>query len=390
MNLEAGVFRLHASAGHVHAYKLALVPAVVGSLAVLVLAEQPVQALLAVAILLISAPLAVSWLGAAGIDPSPDPVKGPGAEDEVGRYRDLADTCATALPIWSKHIDTARQQTESAVGSLTDRFSVLTTTLETTIDRSQGVAGDREVADVFSDSQERLTLVLSKLQQMFEEKREMYRHIRGLQGYLKELRAMVEEVGRIASQTKLLALNAAIEAARAGEYGRGFGVVASEVKELSEGSQATGKRIAERIEIIGNAIEGVVSGAEREERLEEATLEAARSDITDTLEQLRQLTEGFSRSTDMLRGESRRLKGEIAEILVFLQFQDRVSQILNAASDTLRDFHERLVRADDERGPLKDRLAVLVDGMKASYTTSEQWENHTGTGHGPADEVTFF
>lgn len=66
----------------------------------------------------------------------------------------------------------------------------------------------------------------------------------------KKISSVIKTVSYIASQTNLLALNAAIEAARAGEAGRGFGVVATEIKKLAEGVTVSSKDISNTVEKI--------------------------------------------------------------------------------------------------------------------------------------------
>jgi methyl-accepting chemotaxis protein len=96
--------------------------------------------------------------------------------------------------------------------------------------------------------------------------------IRQLGNNSEQIGDIVKVIDRIAEQTNLLALNAAIEAARAGEHGRGFAVVASEIRKLADGSVSATKEIAGHITSTQAVISEVVGAMERlTDRVEEST-----------------------------------------------------------------------------------------------------------------------
>ena len=145
--------------------------------------------------------------------------------------------------------DIARNTTRS-----TDEVSVLVKQIELTknaLTRSQEATS--EITQLLDDSQTSIS---------------------ALEVQCKEVNSVLEVIEALAEQTNLLALNAAIEAARAGEAGRGFAVVADEVRSLANRSQTSAKEIQIIIENLGKTTSQAVSKMKLSHLLTEKSIES--------------------------------------------------------------------------------------------------------------------
>lgn len=109
-----------------------------------------------------------------------------------------------------------------------------------------------------------------------------------------EISEVLAFIKQIAEETKMLGLNAAIEAARAGEVGRGFGVVAEEIRKLSDESKQTVTRIRELIERIKNEVEGTAKSSQLNLHASQEQA-AATQEITASIEEINSLAEELNR-----------------------------------------------------------------------------------------------
>jgi len=105
------------------------------------------------------------------------------------------------------------------------------------ISRLSGNNTDGEkMGDVYSEMKTLINVFVSSIEQMSTKSNEVVESLNTLSIKISAIRKLLDEIDGISEQTNLLALNAAIEAARAGDVGRGFSVVADEVRTLSQRS----------------------------------------------------------------------------------------------------------------------------------------------------------
>ncbi|QPQ32950.1 methyl-accepting chemotaxis protein [Lysinibacillus sp. JNUCC 51] len=112
--------------------------------------------------------------------------------------------------------------------------------------------------------------LLETVNEVSQESADNVRNLAQLQKQAESIKGIVKTIQEIASQTNLLALNAAIEAARAGEYGRGFDVVAKEVRKLSARVEQSILEVKDNVDgierEIGKVTESIIRIAEKVEK----------------------------------------------------------------------------------------------------------------------------
>jgi methyl-accepting chemotaxis protein len=152
--------------------------------------------------------------------------------------------------------------------------------------------------------------------------------IRELEGKSNQIGEIVQLITSIADQTNLLALNAAIEAARAGEHGRGFAVVADEVRKLAENSGTAASQISGLIAEIQDGTHAAVDSMEAGTR----TVTQGVSELTGTVEAVQKIVEESNRVAQMAENIAAAAEQQSASIEEVTATVDEVASISQQAA----------------------------------------------------------
>jgi methyl-accepting chemotaxis protein len=167
--------------------------------------------------------------------------------------------------------------------------------------------------------------------------------------------AIVGTIHDIADQTNLLALNAAIEAARAGEQGRGFAVVADEVRKLAERTRKATTEISEMIKAIQSETKGAVIAMET--GVNEVTTGSEKA--AQSGKALERILEKINEVTSQIRQVATAANQQTA---TNLEISNNMHQITEVVAQTSRGAHETTIAADQ----LSD-LAGKLDGIVGQF-----------------------
>ena len=169
---------------------------------------------------------------------------------------------------------------------------------------AQAASDANEATTAASEGRQIVQQTVTSIQQLAENVRETADVIARLESDSNKVGSVLDVIKGIAEQTNLLALNAAIEAARAGEQGRGFAVVADEVRTLASRTQQSTEEIQSTIEQLQNAAHSAVEVMSRGTEQATSSVETANKagssleTITSTIGRINQMNEQIAHNTE--------------------------------------------------------------------------------------------
>ncbi len=240
-----------------------------------------------------------------------------------------------------------RHQTEQAATAMTQ----MTATVQEIARNAESTAAQARQADELTKSgQQLVTDLATDIQKLAQEVAHSSEVVRQVEHDSEEIGKVLDVIRGIAEQTNLLALNAAIEAARAGEQGRGFAVVADEVRTLASRTQDSTQEIQQTIERLQNGTRAAARAMEQGSSQSSET-RAKAGEAANALTQIADAVSGISQANLQIASAAEEQGAVSADI-------DRNVSLLN---DSALDIRQAIENTDGSVNDLSALASNLLD-----------------------------
>jgi methyl-accepting chemotaxis protein len=233
-----------------------------------------------------------------------------------------------------------------------------------------------------------------QLEAQTDEFRNNFERIQGLSREVCALTPLIKVITSIAQQTNLLALNAEIEAARAGSAGRGFSVVAFEVRKLAVLSTQAASDISNKIKATCRKVDEEMAGAR--ESLEQHEASSAMNQLVADLGEMQSEFAGNSQLLlDVIKEVDANYKESVSRLtqaLGHIQFQDVMRQRMEHVQEALVEMRDHLQHMSEKaydfvwEGEFDRHFEQMLEAHKSRYRMASQTATHLNVAGGKDDQ----
>lgn len=250
------------------------------------------------------------------------------------------------IPVMANQLNEVVQDTESAALDVGDRFMSIVararaqaSRASTAFDTFTGLGSGDALLDL---SKNALSEAIEGLRRLISVSGQTLKDMELIIEAVSDIKGILTDIEYIADQTNLLALNAAIEAARAGEQGKGFAVVADEVRKLSDRSNTSANEIRRLVQKVEMDIRAIYSRTEMSSTTSRKKASEAEAIVDGTLRRIDAVMNNTMQQLGELTGETEALASDIGSIVTSMQFQDITRQRIEHVVGPLLSFKSEL------------------------------------------------